>query len=60
MAKTTKMSLSQIRKKMKKGEMTSIAWYMDYSPSHVSNVLNGRRNNKEIVAEATAMVKGRK
>jgi CRP-like cAMP-binding protein len=60
-AKTTnKVSLMDIRRKLKYGEITKIANKTGYSPEHVSNVLNGRRNNNQIVKEAASITRRRK
>ena len=53
-------SLFELRRKMKKGDVTKIADRTGFSPSYVSNVLNGRRNNTEIVSTAKAITRKRK
>ncbi len=60
MNKVTEYSVRDIRRKLKYGEMTKISNQTWFSQSHVSNVLAGRRRNKEIVEAAYAITKRRK
>jgi len=46
--------------KMRRGDVAKIAYDTFYSQSHVSNVLAGRRQNKEIVKSAKALTQKRK
>ena len=48
------------RNKLRRGDVARIAYDTFYSQSHVSNVLNGRRQNKEIVKCAKQVTKKRK
>ena len=45
-----------IKKKLKRGDITAIAFSTGYSVSYVSRVLNGHRNNKIIMDEAKWVV----
>lgn len=47
--------LVKVAQRRKRGDITSIADQMSYSPSHVSNVLAGRRNNEAILNTAYRM-----
>ena len=53
-------NVNDIRRKLKYGEINKIATQTWYSPCHVSNVLAGRRYNKEIVQAAQSITKKRK
>lgn len=53
-------NVATIANKLKAGEVTKIANQTGYSASHVSNVLAGRRSNKEIVKAAQKMTSRRK
>jgi len=53
-------NLSEISRKLKKGEITKIAESTGYSTSHVTNVIKGRRNNESIVKIAHKMTYRRK
>lgn len=52
--------LSVIKRKLKRGEITSIAERTGFHPTYVSRVLNGERNNTAIVATAETLTKGRR
>ena len=41
--------LVKVATRKKRGDVTAVAEDLWYSPSHVSNVLAGRRNNEKIV-----------
>jgi len=45
---TPSFKLVKIATKKKYGDQSTVAETLDYSPSHVSNVLAGRRNNLTI------------
>ena len=62
MARKQNVSLSDIRRKLKHGEMSNIANATNYSVGHVWHVLNGSRNNPngEIVKEAMSITRRRR
>lgn len=60
MRKINLQSLSEINRKMKKGEVSVIASQTGFSVSHVTNVLAGRRNNEDILRVAHKMTCRRK
>ncbi len=47
--KQKKYNLTKIRKNLKKGDRTTIAFNTGYSPSYVGRVLNGERYNQYIL-----------
>ncbi len=57
---TSSTELSTIVRKLRAGEISTIAERAGYSVSHVSNVLANRRNNATIVAVAKKMTARRK
>lgn len=54
------VSLAEVKRKLKPGEITKIANKTGYSLGHVSNVLSGLRNNSEILKEAARITRRRK
>jgi hypothetical protein len=60
MKTNSNVSLTEITRKLKAGEVSRIANETGYSPSHVSNVLAGRRSNNEIVKVAHSLTRRRK
>jgi hypothetical protein len=66
MATTTRNRLSQAQKlavieaRKRSGDITKIAGKTGFSTSHVSNVLNGRHANEQIVNTAYTLVSQRK
>ena len=64
MARTAKnnMSLSDIRRKLRKGEMTNIASVTGYSYAHVYGVIHGTRGNTDgsILKEASRITRRRR
>ena len=53
-------TLSTIKRKLRKGEVTQLAIATNYSVSHVTNVLAGRKNNASIVKAAHNLTRRRK
>ena len=53
-------TLTEVNRKMKDGDVTRVANITNYSVSHVSNVLAGRRTNNKIVEAARKLTKRRK
>ena len=58
----TKTTLNDLAPRLKKGEKTEIADMTGFSVSHVSNVIAGRRNDKdgEILQAVRLVTKGRR
>ena len=58
----TKNDLYSLARKLRKGEIVEVAYRTGYSAGHVSNVLNGRRNDKDcyIYDTVKSIVKGRR
>lgn len=56
------VSLTDIRRKLRKGEMANIANVTGYSYSHVWHVINGDRGNRDgsIIKEAHRITRRRK
>ena len=54
--------LSEIVRKLRKGEISTIANNTGFSASHVCNVLHGRRNNTDgsIIAAADTLTRRRR
>lgn len=53
-------NLNVVKRKLKSGEIAELAVRTGFSRSHVSNVLAGRRSNKQIVNAAEKLTKRRK
>ena len=49
-----------IASRRKKGDLVKVSTELDYSESHVCNVLHGRAENKTILNYTYNMVRGRK
>jgi transcriptional regulator with XRE-family HTH domain len=47
-----KKTIKKIKRKLKKGDQKRIAMGLGFSDSYVNKVLNGRRNNIEILIKA--------
>lgn len=59
-SKTKKTTTKYVVSKVKSTDVARIATATNYSRSHVTNVLAGRRNNQEIITAAKKIAKGRK
>jgi len=51
--------VAKFQQKRRRGDGTNLATETGYSRSHVSNVLNGRRNNSSITSAAYRMANRR-
>jgi len=51
--------VAKFQQKRRRGDGTKLATETNYSRSHVSNVLNGRRNNSTITSAAYRMANRR-
>jgi hypothetical protein len=51
--------MSQINRRLRRGDITNIANEMGYSVAHVSDVVNGKQVNERIVNRAYDSTRGR-
>ena len=51
--------VAKFQQKRRRGDVTAVANEVNYSRSHTSNVLNGRRNNSTITSAAYRMANRR-